>query len=225
MRKSKVSPDSPDPLRAALAKAIERDTTAEVAGLRARGAVERAQTMVAEAQANLDNAKSNLGDVRAACAERAILAVANGKKLEADRATREARLREADAEDQLQAARVALERITKEADAQWDGFRAARKDLERAVNGVLLGEVPRLLTEGKKMHDDLIGRAKVISDLISFDHLGVPKELRDEARFFVMRIQNLQAALGDVFYRSPEASRWASAREALWSDPDAPLPN
>ena len=96
------------PARLALASAIRDAEDAEAAVADARAALGRGHRMVDEAEERLAQASEAVATAKASQADRMASAAASGATLAPDPGMRQSRLIEADAEDELEAARAAL---------------------------------------------------------------------------------------------------------------------
>lgn len=112
----------------------------------ARGAIARGEDMVAAAKSRLAAAEASTAASRTRRAQELAHAVEAGTTVLAS-PTREARIEEADAQDDLDAARAALVGLQKRLGDAEDAFRAAQAMVVAAADIVLRSEARRVLAE------------------------------------------------------------------------------
>jgi hypothetical protein len=154
-----------DPARAALAKAIAEGGAAERNVGAAREAVTRAHANVDDATVRLEAARSEAARAKNAQTERAVTAAKAGTPLTPDRATREARARETEATDDVEAFQNALS-ICETALTEAEGERErAAKSTARAAAFVMSGAVERLLRETDELQTQVVNRRIILHHL------------------------------------------------------------
>jgi hypothetical protein len=226
-----------DPLRANLAEAISARDEAQRAAEDARGAVARARAMVAQAEARLVSAAATTASAKEAWAERMTTAAATGVAPPPDRGTRDARLGEVDAQDDLDAARSAL--ATCEAAVGGPEYLVGKAE-ERAAaaaDAVLVGPgavtVAKLLAEAQVVQDDLVNRRVVLRFFLR-EKIIAPGPEADAVASFLLSVERSipgpppWGKIGAVDFQNwdkhPAADPWRAARAALLRSADAVLP-
>jgi hypothetical protein len=221
--------DSRDELRAAIAAAAAAEGAAETA----RGAVSRAGDMIGKAQARLEVATADVVRARDLQAKRMAQAAASGASMSPDLSMREARARQTDASDELEAAGGALS-ACEAASAEWEREQLdhARKRVAAAADEVIKAASPaRLLKEAEAMQADLVARRVALRYLLREGLIG-DHDRETVHRFLVANhlpgAPPITGFLGSVEHQNwnehPAAEAWRQAREALMRDPDAQLP-
>jgi hypothetical protein len=205
--------------RSVLAAAIAAETEAKRAAASARDAVQRASHMAEQAAAKLEAASADAAKVKNAQASRMAEAATKGIPLLPDQSIRLARAREVDAQDDLDAARAALAVVEAAlADAQ-DAHREAGERLGMAADAVVATGALQLLAEMEALQAEVVEKRIVLWSLARRT-LGESEAARKISEFlgraFLMPELNGETR--------PACDAWRAARDALRSNPAAPLP-
>ena len=138
-----------DPLRAALAAAIEAARKAEAAIGDQAAAIERAEQLVAASEAKVAAAGAAVADARRAHAEQVASALKNSGSVHIPAAMRTARAAETDASDELEAAKAALQKLQTGLEELVAAARWAKNGIFTAVNAVIAPAAEHLLKEAR----------------------------------------------------------------------------
>ncbi len=180
-------------VRAALAAAIERrDDILERLGAM-RDAADRASQAIWGAQARLDEVKVSTEAARDAQIERFV----TGETALAQRPVREARAAEADVEDDIEAARAAVEKIRQQIGELERASFLAQLRVTDAVGEVMRNGAVGVIAEAAALEERLSGVRAIIS--------------------FV-------SSSGAASFDHPALAPWRAAYEALLHDASAALP-
>jgi hypothetical protein len=220
------SVDGQNPVRAKLAEAINAETAAKRDVDEARDAVTRARKNVDEATAKIEAARAEASRTKDAQAARAVAAAKGGTSLTLDRATREARARETEAADDLEAFQSALaicETALTEAEGALQG---ATKDVATATAAVMADAINRLVKEAEELQKEVCARRIVLHYLwkaACTDEHGRP--IPGAGREQIDRVLGSPFLEPEQGWRNhPAADPWRQAHEQLLCDPNAPLP-
>jgi hypothetical protein len=154
--------------RSALAESIRLASKVSVDEQKARVRVERAETLVADAIEAHDIAAKALVDAQAGHADRLAASLDDGAApISATGALRQARAKEADAADDIEAARSALEKLLAAQEASEEVARDAKTRLIWAVDLVLTDELHRMVAEAEAMQAELGRRRAAIHEVYS----------------------------------------------------------
>jgi hypothetical protein len=188
----------------------------------ARDGVSRAQALVSKANAGLTEAKAA---VIAATQQRALV-LANGDE-QPNTAVRSARDAEGYAAEAVTDAKQALRINEQRLDAAVADVAQNMRDVAAARSEVYR-EFPF-----KRLLDAILAKREELEHLMligrSFHMAGdVPPELEKEFKAALMNTGGLPGTRGSVFFQDwdahPVSKDWAAWREALLTDPDAPMP-
>jgi chromosome segregation ATPase len=225
-----ATPQALNPARTALAKAIAEEAAAKQRADAARAAITRARANVDHATSRLEAARNEAARAKNAQTERAVTAAKAGTPLTPDRATREARARETEAADDLEAAQSAREQVEEaltQAEAELD---STAKSTARAAAVVMAGAVDLLLRETDELQTQVVNRRIILhhlSGIVGTDEHGreIPsiegwhKDIDD----FLAKPFLLSEQYGA--WKNDEAlTPWRRAYDQLLRDPNAPLP-
>jgi hypothetical protein len=218
--KLRAVPNKRSPEREALAQAIADAAAAHRVALKAHAAKERAQDMVAAAEAKLVQATAGIDKARDAQATTMAKVATSGGRMRADSTTRNARLKEADAQDELEAAKAALAQCEVPlAEHEYD----LQSQLSTAADAVIRSEsASRVLKEAKVLQEKLI-TARVALRFLYAKNL-LPEALMVEAKS-VLWFREFATWPGNVEYHRweehEEHKRWAALYAELTKDADA----
>jgi len=219
--------DGEDPLRAELAAAIAEGTQAERALEAARTAVPRAAETVASAEARLAATSAEVTAARTAQVDRLASGAATGEQPSVDRSMRDARARETDCADDLEAAKAALARVEAAVPDAEEALARTRARVSAAADAITATAVPVLIAEAEQLRDRLAAVRAVLRHLRadSLGPFGGPHERERAAidEFLAAPFLQPELELGWC-RRHPAAARWLAAREALTRDAGATLP-
>jgi hypothetical protein len=215
----------PSAQRATLAALIDAGNVAKRAEGEARTALDRATQKVTETKAQLAEAQWNVSLAKQAQATSAERSATTGSPLATTPSLTEARAREVEVQDMLDAASAAVvvlqAVVTK---AQQVATRAAAT-IDGAARSVIAAEIPRLVNEARVVQADHIRRRLALKAIIMDLKISGP-EVDDAERF--MRNTDLPGTFGSVEYRQwytqPAAQQWQRYLDALMTNADAALP-
>ena len=221
------------PARTNLAKAIYDAQDAEAAKIAAREAIGRGHRQIDECEERVAQSAEAVKAARSAQASRmAASAATAGAILAADRGLRDARDRERDAIDELDAAKEALIELEANAD------KAEKRAIEAKTNGI---KHAAATVVAEAAIDPTIARASALASEIETRLVSLNQEC-GKIRFFLDKCFNkwgsseteqfreMQAILNnarqfaDQKIRGPVYQEWAASHSSLETDPDAPLP-
>jgi hypothetical protein len=211
--------------RASLGEAIKVTAKAADALSSAEGAIARASAMVATAQRKYDDAAAAAKSAREQHAQNAEEAARTGSPLAAG-SLREARSAEADALDDLEAAKAALARIRDTSSPAADAHRDAIAEVARCADDVIMtAAVHDMMARARKLTDELV---KVRLALRHLHRANLVLDVDREQVGLFLGDSELPGRVGDVEYRvwddDGAAAPWIEAREALQRDAKAALP-
>jgi hypothetical protein len=215
-----------NPERASLAAAIIAHDASARAAQKAADGVAAGARMVRKAEQALEAAQSDLEASKAASVDRMALALADGA--EAPQAPQEgqemprARLRVSDAEDQLAALRVAVDRLQAESAKAEDAFHRARKSRDAAIKKVVSSEdVERLIAKAESTKQTLETaqlELRYIKHNLVTDGSDVYKRVSDYLFAVIYRNEQI---LADT---NPVVAPWVKLKERLVTDPSSAIP-
>ena len=235
-------------LRRELADAIAAAEAADRAVEDSRVAVERARSFVSEAEKRLAAATAGVADAKQLFVARTT-AAATGDAATSAVSMRGARAAEIDAQDELDACKMALERVKGGRPELEEEARICAHNVVRAVNALLAAAAGPLLLEAEALRVALFQKLAVAWELTATD-LEVERRRRWERNVSIRESSaDLEATaalgglkgeteklvanlLGDLergqntfdWKEFPAAKAWAEARRMLMRDPNAPLP-
>ena len=212
--------------RATLAALIDAGNIAKRAEGEALAALGRAEQKVKETQTQLKEAQWNVALAKQAHATSAAQSATTGSPLVADRSLKEARAREVEVQDTLDAASVAVVALQAVmVKAQQVAARADEK-IADAARAVMAAEVPRLLAEAQASQAQTIARRIALKALVN--DLKVSGPGTDGVFHFLKYNTDLPAGIGGVNFQDwdahPAGAPWKSALAALLNDADEALP-
>ncbi len=228
------TPQCDDPLRAELRAAIERRIKADAAVEAARSKLAHADERITASTAALEVATSEVAKVKA----RAIAAAA-GSARDMGAVLRAARAAQTDAADVVEIAQgvrdaIAAELPDVEAAAAW-----AANDVIVCANALLAPEAARLLAETRELRLRLAFNeariaevfrdrggpafAETLNAMIARDKRDAPlAAIKEEASHFLGMI--VGGTIEEQRKITARIAEWWQAREATWTDADAPMP-
>jgi hypothetical protein len=219
MRKaSEPKPDARLALKAAIAGAAKAERAIE----HNRRAVERAREIAAQAAERFEQAQADVAKAKEQDATGMARAARTGAAPAAS-LMRDARMAEQTAEDELMAARAAIEKLEQRQPDLAREHQAAIRAVTAAVNAVIRSKTDiKHLVEGlERVTTELIERRLILRALVS-DHLMGEEE--EKAALALLR-QELPGAPDAVQFQDwrqhPAAQRWETMRSALRADADA----
>lgn len=213
----------PDPARVALAAAIAAASEADKALAQAKGVLERAETFVSEAQSRVDQASAAVShavnEQGAALAE--AFAGNNQGPPAMGAATRAARMRMADCEDELDASRSTLDKLRDAVREREDAVGEARRAVEEAIAGVISAHAEALLRAAQAAQHEYVERCAVLHEFQRALHPW-SGEHKAAANFLgaVHFAVNRHLAEG----KSAAAAEWRAAAAELARDASVRLP-
>lgn len=230
-----MSTDTPDPLRAALAQAIADKATAESALEQHHEAIARAAKLARDAETRLAAATAELETARGQRVH-ALAHAAAGGGATSKIPMREVRDAALDAQDELDAARAAVEVLRAELAGLEDAVREAGNRVVAARNAVIAPIAPALLQQMREAETTLIVNNAVLMALLALDKGGDQDdwkgralrnkplaEVSDEFQAFQRRGDRIGTD-DDRKHARELAAAWAAAVKALEADPFAALP-
>lgn len=215
-RKDKDSGDERAVLRDAVAAAAE----ARDAVTRAENVIERAERLVAENQTKLANATKAVADAQSEDARRLASVLAAGGTSPTARATRQARTDEAEAADDVAAARSALASLREDHLVDAERVAVASRAVDAAVAAALKPTALVLLKEARACHLQFLRMCEALSVMSrSFNPWNDGGDL-------VKQIGRAGSPSEDDV-RASVATRheWQAAIEAMKTNADAKLPD
>lgn len=181
IRQDQAGDDSPDPLRAALASAIEAEREARAAVSTANENLRRGHEVVEASQTALEGARNRVSKARERDSRATAAAVRNKSSAAPDAtSTRSARAAVQDHEDNLEVAQGAISRLEQDVAESKAAVEWAVVDRMAAANAALAPICSALLEQARAARRDLaIGKA-LLTELLSNPSRGAP-EFRDDA--------------------------------------------
>jgi hypothetical protein len=222
-----------DPHRAEAAAITERDDAARVAEA-ARSAIEGARRMVGNAEERLSQAGRGIADAKGARAAQFTAAASAGTTPALDHTLRDAYFEEAEARDEVEAAKQALAAVEAAlADPEYARGKAQERVAAAADAVIAATSIGPLLAAAQAVQDDLVRRRVVLRYLLGARLVSGP-EADALQSFLRAREQAIPGApaLGrwpsSVEFQDwdghPAAEPWKAARELPLRDASAPLP-
>ncbi len=211
--------------RESLAQAIAEAAAVERAVHKARDAKARARDMVSSAEAKLVEATAGIEKARTEQSNKVVKALKSGAVAPTDTGPRNARLKEADARDELEAAKVALASCEVAlAEHEYD-LQQSLILVTSAVDDVLRSEsAARVLKEVRILQEKLIA-ARVALQFLERRKL-LPEELAAEAKN-LLGFREFPSWFGNVEFFSwekyEEHKRWVALHAELTKNADASL--
>ena len=211
----------PDPAREGLAKAIAAASQADKALTQAKGVLERAETFVSEAQSRVDQASAAVSGAVAKQGVALAEAFAGNQGSPAmGAATRAARMRMADCEDELAASRSTLQKLRDAVREREDAATEAKRAVDEAVAGVVASHVEILLEEARRAQLQYLEACATLTEAQRALHPWTGEH------------KSASAFLGSAFFAlnrhlagaSPAAAEWRQAVAELARDASVRLP-
>lgn len=228
-----------DPLRAALAAAIEAKASADRAAEVGRAAVARATRLAGEADAALEKATAIVDRARERQADAAADAAITGASPPPASVIHTARAAETEARDALEAAQTALARVRARLPELEEAGRHAGNQLHAAVNAILAPVAVRILAEAERLKSQYISTITLLRFLRCPEDFSNPNSHREITR----DVKEREAPLADIaeasnnflsrcfdrgaldgWKRDPALDPWREFRDRLMSDADAIMP-
>jgi chromosome segregation ATPase len=214
-----------DPLRAALAQALEDAAVARESVERQRAAIEKTRGSVRAAERAVTTAQEGVGKAREAHAQ-ALADSASSDTAPPASGMRAARQAVEDAQDEVEAAKGALAQLKQELPL-WEGAaREADIAVEAAISAVLAVQVQPVLDRANGLLRELIPLRKTLFALLN----DLPSAAGDVSAFERGRkpLAEMRAAVANLytaayFVDTSPVDTWTSARAALRADPNAVL--
>jgi hypothetical protein len=220
---------SVDALRAALASALQAQVKSDEAVSRQRAGIDRARGGVRAAEAAAKDAEKAVTKAREAHAEAIAAAAANDAAPPAS-GVRAARQAQVDSEDEVEAAKAALDQLRGDLPTVEAAAREANIAVEAAINAILAPHARQLLAKGMELKCQLAPVVAVLSALSNDTPAGKPHDqYLDAAKMHkpLAEVRKDDQAFFETFNKFDRggADPWVSARERLRADPDAALPD
>lgn len=227
--------DTTDPLRAALAQAIADKATAESALEQHREAIARAANLALDAEARLAAATAELEKARGQRVH-ALAHAAAGRGATSKIPMREVRDAALDAQDEIDAARGAVDVLRTELAGLEDTVREAGNRVVAARNAVIAPIAAARIQQMREAETTLIANAAVLNELLAADKGGdrddwkgqsVRNKPLDEVRDEFRAFNRPGAMVGnddDRKHARKLAAEWSAAVKSLEADPFAALP-
>jgi hypothetical protein len=216
---------SGDPAREALAAAITAWREADAAATKAQDAAERAQSALRAANVAKDDATDALAVAKAGEADRLTEALSRGEASSAGNAIRNARQRLAEAEDAIEAASAAYDRLKAATDMPAYEARRAKERLDECIRQVLVGQFERLVAEAAALQADLGQRRAVLRYLVGrAADPGASHHDTSVTNFLYALPFPLEGHDLSRIQSAPSVAPWRDAIEALSKDASAALP-
>ena len=211
-----------DPARVALAAAIAAASEADKALAQAKGVLERAETFVSEAQSRVDQATaavSHAVNEQGMALAEAFAGTHGSPAMGA--ATRAARMRMADCEDELAASQSTLQKLRDAVREREDAAGEARRAVDEAVAGVVASHAEALLEAARRAQLEYLERCALLHELQRALHPW-SEEHKAAANFLgaVHFAVNRHLAEG----KSTAAAEWGQAVAELARDASVRLP-
>jgi hypothetical protein len=225
--------------REKLASAIAEAQETQRAADGVRHAIARAADMVSKARTRLEAAQAAVASAKEQQAYRLAAAAASGTPAALASTMKQARADEVDAQDEIDAAEAALAQLKAQLAGAEEASQLAAHRRIAAVDAVMRVVAANFFADTEQVVEELLARRAVLRFLREPDPLHQPLNFyvareRDEP-FAEMRNQIQRHLLNSVGrlrddgngedWRGHEKLKpWSSAREALFSDADTPLP-
>jgi hypothetical protein len=229
-----------------LREAITACAAAQAKAERHQEAVRRARSIVAAAEQRVSEAAEILETARGQHAQMIAEAAQSGTAPKTNATLRAARLEQADREDELLAARAALEQIEADRGDVGDEEAAAVSNVHVAIAGVVMPVAETLLARAKRLRVELECASEILRELLkeefanderarqmpAFTNIYKDMDARDVRNAPLQPVRAELEALNslaaqDDLRRAARAALapWLQWREALQRDPDAPTPD
>lgn len=216
-----MTPPSRSAARNALAAAIRDLAHDEAQSAAALEAVQRGHRLADSARAALQLATDELNIAIETSAARTAAALSEDRGLVPDNAARDARLRQADAVDQLDSALAAVRQLEANYESQGYGIGVARRRRDEAADAVIREEAAdKLMREVIELRARLVAKT---SELTITEPWMFPWNSQtgdnNPAKSVLFRGYDFE-----ISKEHPAAKVWSAARAALLTDADAVLP-
>jgi hypothetical protein len=217
-----------DPLRVALAEALETARAAKEGVERQKAAIEKTRSSVRAAEAAVLTAEANVKKAQETHA-RAIADAATADDTIPISGIRAARQNVTDAEDQAAALMVALAQLRQDLSAWQADAREKEIAVEAAISAILAEAARKLIEKAAEIARELSPLRKALLAFVLNDR---PPGVTDHLAFDRGREPLLEAqAAVDTFFQSfdgiedKQFDLWTAVRKRLREDPHAPLPD
>jgi hypothetical protein len=218
-------PEGRTPEREALAAAIQKQRNAECALTAARDRLASTRNAVDEAKTALANASAAVATAK----QRLAANIAKGSRTAIDVKT--ARASETDAADQLEAAEAALAANENDLSTAEHALRQGKDSVSRAVDAVIgTSPIEALFEATQAAQADLIDRRLELRFLLHSDLIADPNLKQRVSSFLFLNdgvlpgtYRSIEAEDWDK-YASQRRNAWQTAREALRTNAEAPIP-
>ncbi len=213
-----------NPVRASLAAAIIASDSAARAAQKAADAVTSGKRMVTKAETALADAQADLEAAKLASADKLALALAEGADAPPPQAadTVRARLRVTDAEDNLSALTVALERLKADAAKAEDAYARAQKHRDACIKNVVgIEDINSLIAKAEASKQALENaqlELRYIKYNLSSDGSDLHKRVVDYLGCVIWRNEQVTEDT------NPVIAPWIKLKERLATDADASIP-
>lgn len=217
---------SRDPLRAALADAIEKLGERRAAHLDAVKAQTRLDDQLSAFYAELDEIDEAIARARAGQRDEIMASVMRGDATPGNSKLAEAEMRKADAEARREAIREAQAVLRTEVEQHADWVRSAEANVKGAIGEILWEALPDIIEAARPVRTRLAQLARIVT-LIEGNSPGIgAMDYNDPRRGHMHEAQRLLAPILSEDARLPPADigAWREAAESLKTDPDAALP-
>ncbi|MGO9234772.1 MAG: hypothetical protein ACLP4V_12090 [Methylocella sp.] len=213
--------------REALAAALKDLKAAERKAHQARDAQERAEALVTTGEAKLNAARVGVEKAKDFEAANLTRAAASSVKPRAGSKIRDARNAEIDAADALAAARAALTQCETALRHAEQELKAEQEFVAALAGDVITAEAAsRVLREAQKLQEALVNKRVELRALLHAGLFVDPDEKK--AADYLLMFRGFPATYFCTesvdWDKHALAAAWQQAREALMTNPDAPLP-
>lgn len=233
--KPKTSDLKGDPLRVALADAIDASRKTDAAIESRRGAIVRATELVEKAERGLEAASAMVADARGRHAQAVAEAAAGGTPPSSPSTMRAARVAEVDAQDEVDAAKSALAQLEGGLPNLQEHAVRAESKVRAAVNAVVASAAKPFLEETRELQAELVAKRAILQFL---RHYEANDETSDDPTLAVILADERKAPLAELhdlidkfLAQNPltatneeAVAAWRQAREKLMRDAGAALP-
>jgi hypothetical protein len=236
LHRNAVADKNADPLRMALANAINEARKAEAAVVSQRAAIERAQAHLAKAELDLQTATAAVADAKNLDAADVAAAIHTAAAVGAPTAARKARAAEQEAADAVDVAKAALAKLETDLVNMEEASHWATNGAVAAVNAVLAPIASRLISEARdlkaKLHVNLAVAQLILgaNDASKLPFIAEARAKQERDAPFVSLRQEIErlGALGGIAIAGdalPAAlAAWREAIAALKADAATALP-
>lgn len=156
-----------DPARAELASAIEEAAKIEERFNARRATLDRASALVSAALDRREKARAEAITAKENLREQLVAAAISGAPVAQDSSIRDAHLKEAEAEDELAAAKSALETIQQSADPFDNSLELAQARVQKLAATIMSGAIDRITHEADELTEALFERRLALRAIMS----------------------------------------------------------